>query len=168
MDIHLVRHGIAAPAGPENNFQDERRELTAEGIQKMRQAVKGLRNLELAADFIASSPLIRAVQTAEIVAEALKFRQPVAEWDELAPEAPVEGVFTRLTEVRDRNSVWLVGHQPSIGWLACYLICENSKTSLPFKKGAVLAVRIDDVPPRSAGELLWLLPSKLSRQIGEL
>ena len=166
MNIHLLRHGIAAPLGKENNFRDEQRALTTEGIEKMCQAAQGLKRLQVDFDVIASSPLIRARQTAEIVAEALKFCQPVDEWDELVPEGAVDAVLRRLHEFRECRSVLLVGHQPSIGCIASYLVFGDARVSLPFKKGAVFCVQAN-APPPWVGELLWTLPSRMLRQIAE-
>ena len=166
MNIHLLRHGIAAAIGRENNFRDEQRALTPEGIAKMRQAAQGLKRLQVSFDVIASSPLIRARQTAEIVAEALKFCQPLDEWDELVPEGAVDAVLRRLHDFRECRSVLLVGHQPSIGCIASYLVFGDARVSLPFKKGAVFCVQASDPPPW-AGELLWMLPSRMLRQIAE-
>ena len=166
MNIYLLRHGIAAAIGQENNFRDEQRALTPEGIEKMRQAAQGLKRLQVDFDAIATSPLIRARQTAEIVAEALKFRQPLDEWDELVPEGAVDAVLRRLQDYTECRSVLLVGHQPSIGCIASYLVFGDARVSLPFKKGAVFSVQVN-APPPWAGELLWTLPSRMLRQIAE-
>ena len=166
MNIHLLRHGVAAALSQENTFRDEQRALTPEGIVKMRQAAQGLKRLQVNFDVIVSSPLVRARQTAEIVAEALKFRQPLDEWDELAPEGAVDAVLRRLHDYRECKSVLLVGHQPSIGCIASYLIFGDARVSLPFKKGALFCVQTNDPSPW-AGELLWMLPSRMLRQIVE-
>lgn len=168
MKICLLRHGTAAPLGPENNYRDEERALTPEGAIKMRKAAQGLKRLGLTLDLIASSPLLRAQQTAEIVADVLKFREPLRLWDDLAPEAPVEGALQKLEEFRDRETVLLTGHQPHIGCLAAHLIFGTSKVSLSFKKGALFSVLVSEVPPRAPGELQWVLSSKMMRQIAEL
>jgi phosphohistidine phosphatase len=167
MKIHLLRHGIAAVLGKENNFRDEERALTVEGIEKMRQAAQGLKRLQVEFDLIVSSPLVRARQTAEIVAEALKFRQPLDEWDELAPGEAVDAVLRRLQDFSQCKSVLLVGHQPGIGCITSYLVFGDAKVSLPLKKGALFCVQANDPPPW-AGELLWTLPSRMLRQIAEL
>lgn len=166
MNIHLLRHGIAAALSQENYFRDEQRALTSEGIVKMREAAQGLKRLQISFDLIASSPLIRARQTAEIVAEALKFRQPLDEWHELVPEGAVDDVLRRLHDFRECKSVLLVGHQPSIGCIASYLVFGDARVSLPFKKGALFCVQANDPPPW-AGELLWMLPSRMLRQVAE-
>ena len=167
MNIHLLRHGVAAALGQENNFRDEQRALTAEGIEKIRQAAQGLKRLQVDFDLVASSPLVRARQTAEIVVEVLKFRQPLDEWDELVPEGAVDAVLRRLQDFRECKSVLLVGHQPGIGCIASYLVFGDARVSLPFKKGALFCVQANDPPPW-AGELLWMLPSRMLRQIAEL
>ena len=167
MNIHLLRHGIAGPLGQENQFRDEQRVLTEEGIAKMRQATQGLKRLRINFEVIAASPLFRARQTAEIVAEGLKFGQPLDEWAELVPEGSVEAVLRRLAGFRECKSILLLGYQPSIGCSTSYLVSGNAKVSLPFKKGALFCVQVNDPPPWT-GELLWSLPSRILRQIGEL
>ena len=166
MNIHLLRHGTAAALAQENNFRDEQRALTTEGIAKIRQAAQGLKRLQVTFDVIVSSPLVRARQTAEIVAEAMKFRQPLDEWVELVPEGSADAALRRLEDFRECRSVLLVGHQPSIGCIASYLIFGDARVSLSFKKGAVFCVQANDPPPW-AGELLWALPSRMLRQIAE-
>ncbi len=165
MDIYLLRHGIAAPAGPANAFQDDLRELTREGIQKMRESAKGLGVLGVKLDWVACSPLVRARQTAEIVVETLKTPAPLVQWKELKPDGSAELVMLRLLEIKDTKSVLLVGHQPSIGCLASCLVCGNSAVSLPFKKGAVMAAHVDDLSAQPRSELMWMMPSKLLRLI---
>ena len=168
MNIYLLRHGIAAPLGQENQFQDEERALTSEGILKMRKAAQGLKRLGVTFDMIVSSPLVRARQSADIVADVLRFREAISLWEDLEPSGSPEGVAQRLAELRERDSVLLAGHQPSIGCLASYLISRNPKVSLPFKKGAIFCVGVTEVPPQQPAELQWMLTSKMLRQIAEL
>ena len=92
MNIHLLRHGIAAPLAEENDFRDEKRRLTPEGELKLRRAAQGLKLLQVSFDLIVSSPLIRAKETAEIVAEVLKYKPAIDIWDELEPEGTAESV----------------------------------------------------------------------------
>jgi phosphohistidine phosphatase len=168
MNVYLLRHGIAAALGTENNHQDELRALTPEGESKMRKAAQGLQRLGVELDLIASSPLVRARQSAEIVAEVLKFRHPVLLWPELEPGEPLDRVLKKLRGLPDRNSAMLAGHQPSIGYLASYLLFGSDKVSLPFKKGAIFSIQLSEVPRQETGELRWMLTSKMMRQIAEL
>ena len=167
MHIYLLRHGIAAPLGEENHFTDARRMLTPEGASKMREASLGLKKLGITFDLVASSPLIRAKETAEIIVEVLKIKEPLQEWDELTPAASIDGLTRRLQRHQNRTSVLLAGHQPFMGLLACFLILGSDKISLDFKKGGMCCIRVDEVPPRSAGELVWMLTPKILRTLGE-
>ena len=168
MNIHLLRHGIAAPLAEENDFRDEKRRLTPEGELKLRRAAQGLKLLQVSFDLIASSPLIRAKETAELVAEVLKYKAPIDIWDELEPEGSAESVCSRLLPHVQKGSLLLVGHQPSIGVLASYLLTGNSNRSLPFKKGSIFSLEMTELPPAGIGNLNWMLSSRMLRQIAGL
>src|ERR1017187_8054270 len=85
MKLHLVRHGTASSVAP----TDAERELTSDGREEARIAGAALAELDVSASYILSSPLVRARQTAEIVAEALKLnKDDVALLDELAINTP--------------------------------------------------------------------------------
>jgi phosphohistidine phosphatase len=168
MNIHLLRHGIAAPLAEENDFRDEKRRLTPEGELKLRRAAQGLKLLQVSFDLVVSSPLIRAKETAEIIAEVLKYKPAIDIWDELEPEGPPESVCSRLRSHSEKGSLLLVGHQPSIGVLASYLLTGNSSRSLPFKKGSIFSLEITDLPPVGIGNLNWMLSSRMLRQIAGL
>ena len=168
MNIHLVRHGIATPLAEENDFRDEKRRLTREGELKLRRAAQGLKLLQVSFDLIASSPLIRARETAEIIAEVLKHKPPIDIWEELEPEGTAESVCSRLQAHLEKSSLLLVGHQPSIGFLASFLLTGSSNRSLPFKKGSIFSLEVIELPPLSVGNLNWMLSSRMLRQIAGL
>jgi phosphohistidine phosphatase len=168
MNIHLLRHGIAAPLAEENDFRDEKRRLTPEGELKLRRAAQGLKLLQVSFDLIVSSPLIRAKETAEIVAEVIKYKPAIDIWDELEPEGTAESVCSRLRPHLEKGSLLLVGHQPSIGVLASYLLTGSSSRSLPFKKGSIFSLEMTELPPASIGNLNWMLSSRMLRQIAGL
>src|SRR6185436_3496825 len=87
MEIYLLRHGIAverdAHRGP-----DEERALTDEGRRKVRRGAEAMRAMKLSCDVILSSPLVRARQTAEIVAESLRLKKQLQVTEHLAPGVP--------------------------------------------------------------------------------
>ena len=84
MKIYLVRHAIAVAHGTAGIPEDDR-ELTAEGIEKMKKAAAGLRLLGILPDLILSSPLPRAHQTAEILLAALGAEIPLRTVPALSP-----------------------------------------------------------------------------------
>jgi phosphohistidine phosphatase len=167
MHIYLLRHGIAAPLGEQNEFDDAKRALTEDGIAKMREVSSGLKRLGATFDLVASSPLVRAKQTAEIVVEVLKIKEPIRVWEELSPNASLDGSLQQLQKYHKKTSPLLVGHQPFMGMLACFLICGSDRTSLDFKKGGICCIQVDHVVPQSRGELLWMLTPKILRTLGE-
>ena len=71
MRLLLLRHGIAEDAGPDTGWHDELRRLTAEGVARMEGEGRGMAALAIRADAILTSPLIRCVQTAALVAAAI-------------------------------------------------------------------------------------------------
>ena len=168
MNVYLLRHGIAAPLAAENHYRDELRELTPEGQSKMRRAAQGMKCLGMTFDVVASSPLIRCRQTAEIVREALAIGTPLQIWNDLAPEGDIGSVLQRLQELEDHPSLLAVGHQPSIGCLAATLIAGNGKISLPFRKGSLWGINLPAGFSTQSGELELMLTSKMMRQIANL
>jgi phosphohistidine phosphatase SixA len=92
----------------------------------------------------------------------------------LAPSHTPEAVLAKLsppTEAAsdvgsDAFSVMLVGHEPSISELASFLLTGSPDGAyLPFKKGAVAAIEVGSLPPRSPGKLLWFLAPKQLRAL---
>ena len=76
-ELYIMRHGIAVMRGVTTVMDDAKRPLTPEGKEKMREIASGLVRAGLEADWIVSSPLVRAVETAEIVGEALGSKPPL-------------------------------------------------------------------------------------------
>ena len=71
MLLYLVRHAIAIPRGAPGISSDASRELTPEGIRRMRQNARALVQLDVVIEEVWTSPLIRARQTADLLAEEL-------------------------------------------------------------------------------------------------
>ncbi len=167
MDLYLLRHAIAEPIGEDNHFQDDKRALTPEGSLKMRRASSGLRRLGLHFGLLASSPLVRARQTAEIVAESTKFTAPIQIWQELAPGGSIDGLFKRLQKYQEKESALLVGHQPDLGYLAARLIFGRCEGSLDFKKGGLCCIKVTEMPPEFPGELVWMVTPRMLRMLAD-
>jgi len=163
--LYLVRHGIAGPAP--TGMSDSDRVLTADGSRKMRRIAIGLKRLGVAPDAVLSSPLRRAEETAVIVANALVRQLPVEIYPLLAPGYAAAEMLKGLRPHRAARQLVLVGHQPDLGQLASHLLTRAPGLApLPFKKGAVAAIRVDAIPPRGPGELLWFMTPKQLRTVG--
>lgn len=156
MELYFLRHGIAADVGPDG-LGDAGRPLTKEGIAKMRAGARGLRRLGLQLDALLSSPLVRAHETATIVARELGLELQLA--DELAPGCDIAQLFALLGEHRAAERVMLVGHEPDFSILIGAL---TGGSRVLMKKGGLGRVDID-LLEEGAGTLAWLLPPRALR-----
>ena len=161
--IYIVRHAVAAERGPAYP-DDARRPLTPSGMEKFRKVAKGLAWLDVRVDRILTSPLVRARETADILAEFLPGPPPVIETDALAPGATYDDLRAHMEEFRRCLSVALVGHEPDVGQLAARLL--GLRHPLVFKKGAVCRIDMETLPPAGPGELRWFAPPKLLARLG--
>src|SRR5882757_7638533 len=75
MKLYIVRHGIAIDREDPKCPPDPERYLTEEGVEKTKQAAKGVAALGVTADLLLTSPYVRAAQTAQIVASAVDFAE---------------------------------------------------------------------------------------------
>lgn len=142
--IYLIRHGIAAEKG--TYAHDDERPLTEKGRQQTKKVAKKLRSLELNFDLILTSPLVRAIETTEILKEA-ELGDKVMEFPDLAPM----GNFSNWLNWRsDRQkellgkSIALVGHQPDLGNWAEILVWGSSKGNLDLKKAGIIGIKIPE------------------------
>lgn len=165
MRVYLIRHAIAVERESVDLFSDAARELTAEGIDKFRRCARALRSLDVLIDEIWTSPLVRARQTAEILAENLSPPPPVHVVKALEPNGHFETILQAL-EAREDNldSLALVGHEPYLGGFTSFLLGGPRNLSISFKKGGVALIKIDDFQMPLRGELCWLAtPKQLGR-----
>lgn len=161
-EIYLVRHAVAAERG-DAWPDDTKRPLTAEGMARMEKAARGLARMEVGFDLILSSPLVRARQTADVLAAEFDPPPPIINTDALAPGAEYADLVAALQKHARKPRVALVGHEPDIGELAARLI--GSRHAIEFKKGGVCRIDLDEIPPNGPGDLRWLMPPKFLRAI---
>lgn len=161
-ELYLVRHAIAANRGSEWP-DDTKRPLTERGIARFKDAVRGLRRADVVIDEIFTSPLVRARQTAGLLAEGLDGKPAIKTLDALAPGHTSAAVMASLAKVARRRRVALVGHEPDLGELAAHLI--GAGRALPFKKGGVCRIDVGSLTSRRAGALIWFLPPGFLRQL---
>lgn len=159
MEIYLLRHGIAVERA-EHGGPDEERALTAEGRRKLNRVAKAMQAMRLSFDLIFSSPLVRALQTAEIVAEALRLKKRSQVTDFLTPSTPTEKQIAWLKGLRPPSvRVLLVGHEPNFSELTSHLVAGHRRMTINFKKAGLCKVTADPVGAGRA-TLEWLLTPK--------
>jgi len=145
MDLLVIRHGAARDRGEfaQTGLSDDLRPLTAEGADEMRKVARGLRTQVKRIDFLATSPLVRAVQTAEIVAEA--FGIEVSDTTTaLIPEARLEEFEKWCAGVGPKKVIAVVGHEPGLSFLGAFL---SGRPSFPPLRKAQITL-VEDGQPR--------------------
>jgi phosphohistidine phosphatase len=162
LELYLVRHGVAAERGDEYP-DDSKRPLTADGIARLRKGARALDGLGVEFDQILSSPLVRAKQTADVFAETMKSKPPVATIDSLTPAGSPAAVIQDLGKHMRKARIALVGHEPNMGELAAFLI--GAKVPLPFKKGAICRIDFAVFPPKGKGALCWFVTPRMLRKM---
>lgn len=165
MQIYLMRHGIAVTGDSTNVSSDEERPLTPKGTKRTRQAVKGLTRLGPSIDKVLSSPLLRARQTADIVAEGLRLKDPVEEILELAPAGDLAKLLDRLAAYKECEGVLLVGHQPSLGNVASLLLSGSKELQIDFKKSGICCITLEISLAPGNSILNWMLAPKHLRTL---
>lgn len=163
-ELYLIRHGVAAERG-EAWPDDTKRPLTDEGVRRLREIAAGFVEIGVSFDVMLTSPLVRASQTAEIIAAGLEPHPPIVITAALSPGGTYAAVVDELAKQARRGSIALVGHEPGIGALAARLI--GSRQPLEFKKGAVARIDLAALPPTGAGSLYWFLTPRLLRKLGK-
>ncbi len=161
MRLYLVRHAIAAERNG-STLDDASRSLTQEGVEKMQQHVRGLAALGVQLDEVWTSPLIRAVQTAEILATGFGGRIAVKTVAALQPDGDFEALRSLAGDSKV-GSLALVGHEPYLGEFTGYLLGGSRSLDIRFKKGGVAHLAVSDWRPPMCAELCWLLTPKQLR-----
>lgn len=158
MKVVFVRHATAEDGGP--TLRDWDRALSDEGRAEAPLISNALQVLEMQPDLVLSSPLVRAHQTAEIVAQALGRSVTLA--DELQPG---NGTLDNLQQMLARHkadTVMLVGHEPDLSSLAARLVNADERGIL-LKKAGLIRVDLEGRMRAGRGRLIWLFTPRVMR-----
>jgi phosphohistidine phosphatase len=161
-ELYLIRHGLAEDRG-DAWPDDAKRPLTEDGMSRLRKTARGLARLGVSIDTVLTSPLVRARQTAEIIAGGFDPRPAIVNVESLSTEGSFTAVAADLEKHSRKARIALVGHEPGIGELAARLI--GSRHALEFKKGAVCRIDVEELPPNSPGDLRWFLTPRVLRSV---
>ncbi|HEX4232034.1 MAG TPA: phosphohistidine phosphatase SixA [Bryobacteraceae bacterium] len=159
MQVYLLRHGITEEARV--GLSDADRSLTPEGRQKLREVLRLASGADVEPSLILTSPLTRAVQTAEVARDILKYKKEILRTKALLPGATTDQVWDEIRVHRDEAQLMLVGHDPLFSQLGGYLL-GTPNLKIDFKKGALLRADLENYPARPHGILRWYLTAKLA------
>ena len=164
MQLLVIRHGTAEDAGPDGD--DSARELTKAGKREMKEVVAGLRTIVDDIDVIAASPLVRAQQTAEIVAKAYG-DLPIHTTDSLTPDSDPSALRDWLSKHSSADVVAVVGHEPHLSLLITWFMTGAGDSRVALSKGGAALLEFSSGMSAGSGILLWLLKRSELRHLGE-
>ena len=165
MKLYLMRHGAALSVGAPGVGTDAERPLSDEGKAKTREVARGLAAIDVRPDVIATSPLVRARETAEIVAHGLKTPPPEL-CDFLGPGGRGGDAIGWLRQGAPESAMF-VGHLPDIAEMLGMYTAGIPSAGVLFKKSAVACVDFEDDPGVGRGSLVWFLPPSILRRLGQ-
>ncbi len=155
MKIYLVRHGAAY-----SKEEDPERHLNDEGLNQCRLTGKALKRLDSMFDLIVSSPMVRARQTAGIIAEKVGYpNKEIKITETLQPTTDPKDTISFLNDLTDIKRVLLAGHLPLLGNLASLLLNKFSEISFHFETGTVCLIEVE-IPITYTGDFRWFLAQK--------
>ena len=166
MDLLVVRHAIAEDrdASARTGEDDAERPLTTEGRRKFRRAARGLREVLDPVELLATSALVRAVETGVLLEEALGIEAKVR-LPELAPDADPRSLVQWLRRRRRQGLVAVVGHEPHLSHLIGYLMSGRSQGLVALKKGGACLLALGTSPEPGRAQLKWLLTPRQLRRL---
>ena len=162
MQLYLVRHGIAVENG--EGIPDGLRALSDKGRRRFQKTARAFGKLGHKLDLILTSPLVRAVQTAEILAGATRHRE-VAAIEQLDPKFDVAALRAAV-EARAGGStaVALVGHEPQLSSFLAAL-SGVSPADIDLKKGAIARIDVSALKDPDTVAVRWWLKPKTGTQV---
>lgn len=162
MELFVIRHGEAVDVGSRGVARDEDRFLTGHGRKRCAQLGKAMRRLGIEPSVVLCSPLLRARESADALADAFG-DVPVSVCDLLAPPGDGDRLIKLLHHMQT-DALALVGHEPFLGELVGRFVTGRADVGIPLAKSAAACIRL----PRwewGAGDLEWILHPSLIKAI---
>lgn len=158
LNLFILRHGIAVEHGTPGYASDADRPLTPKGKRQMHKVADAIRAMKLGFDSFLSSPLVRARQTAEIVATDLKLKKRLDFADELKPGGSVKDLVKKVRSLEPLpENLVLVGHEPYLSELISFFVTGRTDAGFMLKKAGLAKLETDDLRAGKCATLAWLL-----------
>jgi phosphohistidine phosphatase len=166
MDLLVVRHAIAEDREvfAETGRDDAERPLTGAGRRKFEKGARGLRKLVESIDVLATSALVRAMETGEILEAAYGMDGRAVRLEELAPNAQPPSLVAWLRRQRDSSLVAIVGHEPHLSSVVEHLLVGRRAGFVSLRKGGACLLGLGATPEARRAELRWLLTAAQLRR----
>ena len=162
MELLVVRHAIAFERDLKRWPDDDERPLTPSGIARARKAAAGLRQLVRAPERVLVSPLVRARETAAVLADAAGWPKAIA-CAELAPGGTPEALLALLRRLPERR-IAVVGHEPALSRLvAASLPGAAAAEGFGCRKMGAALLPFEGAARLRGARLAWLVPARVLR-----
>ena len=167
MKLLVIRHAIAEDRDrwAATGEPDEKRPLTDIGLKKMKKGASGIHSLVSRIDLLATSPLARAVQTAELVAKEYDAMAVVVA-SALEPQRTPATFLEWLRSLDEVECLAVVGHEPHLSGLVSWLLTGRNGSVIDLKKGGACLLNLQALEPGQA-QLMWLLTADQLRDLRE-
>jgi phosphohistidine phosphatase len=167
MKLIFVRHAEAVERTPD--IPEEGRYLTPEGRTFFRKTARTMLDKGIKPDLILTSPLLRAVQTADILAETISYAGPLVATDELAPGFDMQALQKILETYPETRELVIVGHEPDLGDVIVSLL--GLPGGFGFKKGTAVKMKINPADLSEPSAFKWMASGgkvmKSQKELGE-
>jgi len=159
MEIYLLRHGIAEDRSASGSDADRR--LTEEGRAKLRRVLERAHAAGVNPSLILSSPLRRAIETAEIAARELGYEGKILRAEALEPDSSPQKVWDEIRKHREEAAVLVAGHEPLFSSTVAWML-GATRDMVHFRKGALVRLDVESLGAAPAAVLEWMLIPKLA------
>lgn len=156
MKLYVIRHGVAVDSGAPG--ADETRPLTREGRERLAEVARGLAVLDIGFDVLIHSPMLRAVQTAEMFAPLVQGSTRVSA---ALAASPSESLLAECVG----DSVALVGHEPWLSELIAWLVTGQRELGPHFALGKGALAVLEGKPWPGEMSMTAFLPPDCTRRL---
>ncbi|MDE3063264.1 MAG: phosphohistidine phosphatase SixA [Acidobacteriota bacterium] len=160
MNLYLMRHANAG-LRRDNPTLDTKRALIKEGKDQCMLMARMLNAMKVQFDVIVSSPLKRALQTAQFVGTEMGYEAKVEVSPALAPDADFTAFQGLIDHYAEYEDVLMVGHNPNLFKFLGRIITGNGGAGVRMRKGSIARIAMDNHPPL----LQWLVDPRMARNI---
>lgn len=168
MQLLIIRHGVAEDREEfaRTGKPDDVRPLTKKGIRGMKRIATGLKEIVPRIDHLATSPLTRATETADIVGEVFGISGTEV-IPALLPGAKPEELAAWAQGYARKGIVAVIGHEPYLGSLITWFMGGKGDSRVEMKKGGVCLIEFDEAVGPGTGTLCWLATPRMLRGLGD-
>ncbi len=167
MKLLVIRHAIAEDRDTwaRTGEDDTLRPLTVAGRKKMRAVARGLARVGPTPDLLATSPLTRAVETADILDRAYGGVDTMV-LEQLTPERHPADLLGWLRTCATDSTIGVVGHEPHLSDLLSWLLTGREGSFIQLKKGGACLLAFQGNARAGSAMLRWALTPAQLRRLG--